>query len=320
MNHLRLIDALNIFLQNIIKNKESTFRVRKNLELILDGFKFDLNPTHYENKTFQSFDDFLFFISATLKHCFEMYDGFDYIHKKSLNNYLESIGNLYNLNIKNLVERVIYLDNDNDRTIISYLEKYDKDLKLLIRNTRLFENKINKEIFSIEDENLFLNNIQSFYYPSSESYVNKFNGENIKTEPIEAPPQQNIKLEPVEQQLFNNKENVDSETKPRRKRIHTSEEEAKEKNIDAGKEEKEDNKQTIDKKRKKTSLREGGEEEEEEERERERMKDDDDDTIMTEDRAVIKANKKRHHNETQDNDGHPYHRDDKSNNRGKKKK
>ena len=162
---LEIAKALNSFSSNIIMDNTSCYIQRKKIEDLLKiKFDFNINET-FSDKNFLCSKDYLFVIYVILKRCFEMYDAYAQIIKEFMEKYLKEIKHVYYIDIKRLIKQVIYLDDTHDKTIISYLEKYNNDLKTLIQNVQWFETRISKEIFLNNNQEKFLKDLNFYIKP-----------------------------------------------------------------------------------------------------------------------------------------------------------
>ena len=152
---------LNKFLFEINENKSSYIH-RKNLENII---KKEIINKNIVKKEFSSTEDFLYIIYEILTKCFKIYDEFDKINKIYLYKYLNNLENIYNLDIKQLLQIVLFFDknhNDNDKNFLDIINKHSNNIKKILKNSEFLEEKIGKKIFLMSQNN-FYSSLDQFF-------------------------------------------------------------------------------------------------------------------------------------------------------------
>ena len=157
MTNAKTITALNNFLSDILRDDDGTsyYIQRKNLEKVLvKEYKFDSNKI----KKFSHPQDFLFVIYIILVKCFDVYDKFDLIRKRFINNYLKGVNGIYDLDVKKIMEPAIYFNESEqpDVLILTKLNELNFYLKTVLKNVKLLERETSNEIFFKEDDETFL--------------------------------------------------------------------------------------------------------------------------------------------------------------------
>ena len=142
------INIITKFDSQIPMISKSSFKEREKLRIHLDNVE-KINIDKNIERDFISSKDYLIVIYLLLKS-YDIFDSFSKINKYYIYNYLKSLDNIFDIDIKKIINELCFLDTDYDQNFILLITNKIQNRDLILKNLKDLEKKLNKS-------DLFLN-------------------------------------------------------------------------------------------------------------------------------------------------------------------